>query len=137
MTDRYLYSTTVPILLDGGRKAGRIARMLYTRFGLESHYFGAKRHILTGTYARHHAALPFTEENDRVTLLLLKAFAEEWGTGVGILTLIPCSPEAEEFLARTGHALEEDYILLDSPAPRENPLQGLVQATRYQTKEFP
>ena len=137
MTDRYLYSTAVPVLLDSGRRAGRMARMLYTRFGLESHCFEAKRRILTRIYARRYAALPFTEENDRVNLLLLKAFAEEWGTGVGILSLIPCSPEAEAFLARAGHALEEDFVLLDSPASRENPLQGLVQATRYPTKEFP
>lgn len=128
MTERYLYGTAVPILLGGGRAAGRLARALYVRFGLEPHYFGGGRHLLTGIYAKRHAALPFTKENDGVNLLLLKAFAQEWGVGVGILSLIPCSPEAETFLARVGEALEEDYVLLDGPARSENPLAGLVQS---------
>ena len=95
MTDRYLFGTAVPVLLDGGRSAGRLARMLYTRFGLEAHWFGAKGHLLLSVYARKHRALPFTEENDAVTLRLLRAFAREHGSAAGILALIPCSPEAD------------------------------------------
>ena len=128
MTDRYLYSTTVPVLLDGGRTAGWLARRLYVIFGLEPHCFGAKRHLLTRIYAKHHAALPFTKDNDPVNLRLLKAFAAEWGTGVGILAIRPGPPEAEAeaFLTRVGQELEEDYVLLDSPSPRQDPLAGLV-----------
>jgi hypothetical protein len=128
VTDRYLFGTAVPVLLDGGRSAGRLARMLYTRFGLEAHWFGAKGHLLLSVYARKHRALPFTEENDAVTLRLLRAFAREHGSAAGILALIPCSPEAETFLARAGHELEEDFILLDRPAQNANPLVGLVQS---------
>lgn len=128
MKERYLYGTAVPVLLDGGREAGRLARALYVRFGLEPHCFGNKRHLLTRIYAKRHAALPFTKENDGVNLRLLKAFSAEWGGGVGILSILPCSPEAEAFLARVGEALEEDYVLLDSPARNEDPLAGLVQS---------
>ena len=130
--ERYLYSTAVPVLLDGGRIAGRTARLLYARHGLEPHCFALRRHPLTAVYPRRHAALPFTRENDAVNLRLLKAFAEEWGTGVGILSLIPCAPEAAAFLTRVGQALEEDYVLLESPPACGDPLRGLIQ--RHDTK---
>ena len=130
--ERYLYSTAVPVLLDGGRIAGRTARLLYARHGLEPHCFAPRRHPLTAVYTRRHVALPFTRENDAVNLRLLKAFAEEWGTGVGILSLIPCAPEAAAFLTRVGQALEEDYVLLESPPARGDPLRGLIQ--RHDTK---
>ena len=130
MTERYLYGTTVPILLDGGRVAGRIARMLYVRFGLEPHCFGARRHLLVGIYAKRHAALPFAQENDAVNLRLLKAFSAEWGTGAGILALIPCSPEAKSFLERARLSLDEDFIITDLPAPTENPLDCLLYGDR-------
>ena len=127
MNERYLYGTAVPILLDGGGVAGRLARRLYTRLGLRVHWFGAKGHILLSVYARKHPALPFTEANDPVILRLLKAFAGDHGTAVGILTLIPCSPEAAAFLSRRRQELEEEYVLLDLPQEGENPLRGLVQ----------
>lgn len=130
MTERYLYGTAVPILLDGGRVAGRIARMLYVRFGLEPHCFGAKQRLLTRIYAKHHAALPFTPENDAVNLRLLKAFSAEWGTNAGILALIPCSPEAKSFLERARLSLDEDFIITDLPAPTENPLDCLLYGDR-------
>ena len=127
MEERYLYSTTVPILLDGGRLAGRVARMLYVSYGLESHWFGPGWHWLIAVYARRHAALPFTEDNDPVTLRLLKAFAEERGSFVGIPALIPCSPEAEAFLERVRPHLEENFVLLGMPDPTQNPIRGLVR----------
>ena len=125
--ERYLYSTAVPVLLDGGRTAGRVARQLYTRYGLVSHCFCPRRHPLTAIYTRRHAALPFTEENDGVTLLLLRSFAEERRRDGGIPALIPCSPEAAAFLSRMGEALEEDYVLLTVPASGQNPLRELVR----------
>ncbi|MBR6782313.1 MAG: hypothetical protein IKM33_03860 [Clostridia bacterium] len=127
MENRYLFGTTKPVLLDGRRLAGRLARMLYVRLGLESHWFGARGHILLTVYARKHPSLPYAEENDPVNLLLLKSFARERSTAAGILALIPCSPEAEAFLGRVGHELEEDFVLLDSPELGQNPLQKLVQ----------
>ena len=127
MEDRYLFGTAVPVLLGGRREAGRTARMLYTRFGLESHWFGARGHILLSIYARKHASPPVTEKNTPVILLLIKAFARERGRAAGIPALIPCSPEAEAFLARVGHELEEDFILLGRSRPQQNPLQELVQ----------
>ena len=127
MEENYLYSTAVPILLDGRRLAGRVARMLYTRYGLESHWFGSGWHWPLAVYARRHAALPFTEENDPVTLRLLTAFAKERGASVGIPALIPCSPEAQAFLERVRPALEEDFVLLGMPVPTQNPIRGLVR----------
>ena len=131
--NRYLFGTTMPVLLDGGRRSGHLARMLYVRFGLESHWFGAKGHILLSIYARKHPSLPYDKKNDSVNLLLLKSFARERSTATGILALIPCSPEAELFLARVGHELEEDFILLKSPESGKNPLEELVQTN--DTKE--
>ena len=133
MGNRYLFSTARPILLDGGRKSGRLARMLYVRFGLESQWFGTKGHILLSIYGRKHPSLPYTEENDSVNLLLLKAFAREREQSKGILALIPCTPEAELFLRRAGHTLEEDFVLLERPESGQNPLQKLVQTN--DTKE--
>ena len=127
MTERYLYGTAVPVLLDGGRLAGRVALYLYTRHGLHVHWFGRRRHLLTAIYAQKHMAPPYTEENDRVILRLLKAFAREHGRAVGILALIPCSPEAVVFLTRVRHELENEFVLLDPPQEGQNPLQGLVQ----------
>jgi hypothetical protein len=127
VNERYLYGTAVPILLDGGGVAGRLARRLYTRLGLRVHWFGSKGHLLLSVYARKHSALPFFEANDPVTLRLLKAFARDHGTAVGILTLIPCSPEAAAFLARVRKELEDEYVLLDMPREGDNPLRSLVQ----------
>ena len=135
MENRYLFGTTIPVLLDGRREAGRVARMLYVRFGLESHWFGTKGHLLLSIYAHKHPSLPFTAENDRIHLHLLKDLAREVGTTTGILALIPCSPEAEVFLGRVGHELEEDFIFLNRSEPGENPLLGLIQ--RNDTKELP
>lgn len=127
MTDRYLYGTAIPVLLDGGRSAGLIARKLYIRYGLDVHWFGERRHLLTAVYARRHAAPPFDPANDGVTVRLLQAFAKERRRSVGILALIPCSPEAKAFLERTKDRLETEYVLLDLPSPHENPLRGLVR----------
>ena len=133
MENRYLFGTTKPVLLDGGRKSGRLARMLYVRLGLEAHWFGAKGHILLSMYGRKHPSLPYDEKNDSVNLRLLRSFARERSQATGILALIPCSPEAELFLGRVGHELEEDFVLLKSPESGKNPLEELVQTNN--TKE--
>ena len=133
MGNRYLFSTARPILLDGRREAGRLARMLYVRFGLESQWFGTKGHILLSIYGRKHPSLPYDEKNDSVNLRLLRNFARGREHSTGILALIPCSPAAEQFLARVGHELEEDFILLKSPESGKNPLEKLVQTN--DTKE--
>lgn len=127
MTERYLYGTAVPVLLDGGRLAGRVALYLYTRHGLHVHWFGRRRHLLTAIYAQKHMAPPYTEENDRVILRLLKAFARESRHTGGILALIPCSPAACGFLSRVGSELNEDYTLLKMPDMTSHPLSGLVR----------
>ena len=106
MENRYLFGTTVPVLLDGRRQAGRLARMLYVNFGLESHWFGARGHILLSIYARKHPTLPFSPDHDAVNLRIIKDFARERRVSTGIHALIPCSPEAEVFLGRVGHELE-------------------------------
>ncbi len=127
MTERYLYGTAIPVLLDGGRLAGRVSLYLYAHHGLNVHWFGRRRHILTAIYTKKHTAPPFAEENDRVILRLLKAFARESRHSGGILTLIPCSPAASRFLSRVGNELNEDYTLLPMPDMTSHPLRGLVR----------
>ena len=135
MENRYLFGTTVPVLLDGRRQAGRLARMLYVNFGLESHWFGARGHILLSIYARKHPTLPFSPDHDAVNLRIIKDFARERRVSTGIHALIPCSPEAEVFLGRVGHELEEDFVFLHNPEAEENPLLGLIRSNH--TKELP
>ena len=135
MENRYLFGTTVPVLLDGRRQAGRLARMLYVQFGLESHWFGSRGHFLLSVYARKHSTLPLTPENDAVNLRIIRDLARERRGSSGILALIPCSPEAEVFLGRVGHELEEDFIFLNRPEENENPLVGLIRSN--DTKELP
>lgn len=127
MNERYLFRTAVPILLDGGRLAGRVARLLYTRHGLDIHWFGQGWHPLLAIYANKHPVLPFDESNDRVTVRHLKAFAKERKSLSGIPTLIPCSPKAVAFLARVGRELEADYTLLEMPNLVKDPLSGLLR----------
>ena len=133
MEDRYLFGTTIPILVDGKGQAGRLSRRLYTQFGLESHWFGAGGHLLLSVYTRKHSTLPFTPDNDAVNLRIIKDFARDRRTSAGILALIPCTTEAELFLRRAGHTLEEDFVLLERPESGQNPLQKLVQTN--DTKE--
>ena len=135
MEERYLFGTTIPVLLDGRRQAGRLSRMLYVRFGLVAHWFGARGQFLLSVYARKHPALPLIPENDRVNLRLLKDFAGEHRATTGILALIPCSPEAEVFIGRVGHELEEDFIFLHRSESAENPLMELIRSNDM--KELP
>ncbi len=127
MDQRYLYGTAVPVLLDGGKLAGRVALFLYARFGLDVHWFGEGRHLLLAIYAKKHPCPSYAEKNDRVTVRLLKAFAKERGRAAGIPALIPCSPEAVAFLARVGAELEEEYVLLEMPDSTKNPIRGLLR----------
>jgi hypothetical protein len=128
MDERYLFMTAIPILLDGGRLAARVARDLYIRHGLEVHWFGQGWRPLLAIYAHKHPSLPFEQPNDRVTVRLLKAFAKERAGSVGIPTLIPCTPAAEAFLARVREELEEDFTLLEMPDLLSDPIRGLLRS---------
>ena len=128
MEQRYLYGTAVPILLDGTRLAGRVALFLYTHHGLDVHWFGRGWHPLLAIYAKKHAALPFTEDNDGIMIRLLRAFVKDRGRAGGIPALIPCSPEAVGFLSRVGAELDEEYVLLELPSPATDPIQGLLRS---------
>ncbi len=125
--DRFLFHTAVPILLDGSRIAGRMAKDLYCRHGVTSYSFCPRRDLLLTVYATHHHTLPYAEENDGVTLRLLFAFAKEWRGRGGILLLIPCSPEATAFLERTRPRLEEDFIIADPATLPKDPLGSLLR----------
>lgn len=128
--DRFLFHTAVPILLGGSRDAGRMARELYCRYGVTAYCFSPRRGLLSAVYADFRRTLPYAPENDRVTLRLLLAFAEEWRRRVGILLLIPCSPEAEAFLARARSRLEEDFIFADPATLPRDPLGSLLRRER-------
>ena len=127
MDARYLYTTAIPVLLGGGRLAGKTALYLYAHYGLEVRWLGEGWHPLLAIYADRLASLPLTEEKDAAVTRHLLAFAEGCRKSIGIPTLIPCSPEAEAYLARAGEVLEEEFVLLPLPDLTQNPLRGLLR----------
>ncbi len=130
MVEPMLFYTTVPVLLGGHpREAGCLAARLYARHGIRIHWYGRGWHPLLATYTlRHPVSLPFAEANDGVMTRLLCGFeAEQRYTG-GIPCLIPCSEEAEWFLARNRTVLEERFVLLNRPEKGEDPLYRLVHS---------
>ena len=127
MEDRYLYTTAVPILLGGGRLAGKTAQYLYGHYGLEVRWLGDTWHPLLAIYAKRLASLPLTEENDATVTRHLLALAEGYRRSVGIPAIIPCSPEAEAYLTRAEDTLEEEFVLLPLPDLTQSPLRGLLR----------
>ena len=127
MDERYLYTTAVPVLLGGGRLAGKTALYLYARYGLEVRRLGEGWHPLLAIYAKRLASLPLTEETDATVTRHLLAFAKGYRRTVGIPALIPCSPEAEAYLTRAGAVLEEEFVLLPLPDLTESPIRGLLR----------
>lgn len=127
MDARYLYTTAIPVLLGGGRLAGKTALYLYAHYGLEVRWLGEGWHPLLAIYADRLASLPLTEEKDAVVTRHLLAFAKGYQRSVGIPALIPCSPEAEAYLTRVGATLEEEFVLLPLPDLTEGPLRGLLR----------
>ena len=128
MEERYLFGTAVPVLLGGGGLAGKTAMELYVRYGLTVRWLGHGWHPLLAIYAKRLASLPLTEENSGAVTRHLLAFAKERGRSAGIPVLIPCTPEAESYLARAREALEVDFVLLGIPDLTENPLRGLLRS---------
>jgi hypothetical protein len=127
MKDRYLYTTAVPVLLGGGRLAGKTALYLYAHYGLAVRWLGDTWHPLLAIYAKRLASIPLTEENDATVTRHLLALAEGYRRSVGIPAIIPCSPEAEAYLTRAGDTLEEEFVLLPPPDLTESPLRGLLR----------
>jgi hypothetical protein len=127
MKDRYLYTTAVPVLLGGGRLAGKTALYLYAHYGLAVRWLGDTWHPLLAIYAKRLASIPLTEENDATVTRHLLALAEGYRRSVGIPAIIPCSPEAEAYLTRAGDTLEEEFVLLPLPDLTESPLRGLLR----------
>ena len=127
MKDRYLYTTAVPVLLGGGRLAGKTALYLYAHYGLAVRWLGDTWHPLLAIYAKRLASLPLTEENDATVTRHLLALAEGYRRSVGIPAIIPCSPEAEAYLTRAREVLEEEFVLLPLPDLTQSPLRGLLR----------
>ncbi len=128
MREPMLFYTAVPILLGGSpRAAGRLAADLYARHGIDIHWYGRGWHPLLAVYTtRHPVSLPFTEAHDGVMVRLLCGFEKQQRYTGGIPCLIPCSEEAEGFLARAREALEERFVILERPAMGADPLYSLV-----------
>ena len=127
MKDRYLYTTAVPVLLGGGRLAGKTALYLYAHYGLAVRWLGDTWHPLLAIYAKRLASIPLTEENDATVTRHLLALAEGYRRSVGIPAISPCSPEAEAYLTRAGDTLEEEFVLLPLPDLTDTPLRGLLR----------
>ncbi len=129
MSEQMLFYTAVPVLLGSPHAAGRLAADLYSRHGVSSHWFGHGWHPYLSIYAKRHSlTLPFVPAHDRVLVRLLYAFAKEQRPMGGIPCLIPCSTDAEAFLARVGEELDEQYVILERPAKGGDPLYGLVHS---------
>lgn len=114
----YLYHTTVPVLLDGKGKAGRIALELYRQHRLTSHWFGCGGSLLTVTYTQKHP-LPceFSRLSDGILTQILLDFAR--AQEGKLLVLIPCSSAAREYVCRTAETLECGFVLLSTPTESE------------------
>lgn len=120
----YLYSTTVPVLLDGKRLAGKLAMEIYVRHGLISHWIGCGNSFQLTAYAHKHP-LPchFKHLSDDILLKILLDFSEGYQ---GILALYPCSEEAQAFVERMAISLESHFVIL-SPDLSRDPLAPLVK----------
>lgn len=122
----YLYTTTVPVLLDGRRRAGAAAVEMYVRHGVRPHWFGRGISLSLAAYAQcRPLPAPLSSLSDEILVQILRDFAAEHE---GLLALYPCSPEAEAFLARTSALLESHYVILPPPCGGD-PLAPLVRGT--------
>lgn len=120
----YLYTTALPVLLDGKRTAGYVAMDMYTRHGVNPHWFGRGFSFSLAVYAqRHPLPAPLSALSDEILTQILLDFASEH---VGLLALYPCSPEAEAFVARVAPSLESRYVILPLPVDSD-PLAPLVR----------
>ncbi|MBE6585270.1 MAG: hypothetical protein E7645_01940 [Ruminococcaceae bacterium] len=123
----YLYTTAVPVLLDGKVTAGRLASEMHLRHDIRPHWFGRGFDIrLLLSALRHPLPSALSRMSDGVLLQILLDFA---ATQSGILLLYPCSPEAEAFVGRNTEVLESRYVILHAPAVGD-PLAPLVRCNR-------
>ena len=119
----YLYTTVIPVLLDGDATAGKIARDMYLRHEITAHWFGYKRGIsLWGCSKCHRLPCAVTDMSDTLLLQILLDFAKEQS---GLLVLYPCSPAAEAFILRRAKALESCFVIQRIPEAGD-PLFPLV-----------
>lgn len=123
----YLYHTTTPILLDGKKTAGLLAKNIWRAYGLTSHWFGCGRHYLLTAYAQKHTLphSPSTMPDDLLTQILID-FAKEQPMQQ-ILVLVPCSTDAADYMSRQKDKLETYFLLFDRDVPMQNPLLLLTK----------
>ncbi len=111
--NEYLYTTVIPVLLDGNAFAGRAARDIYLRHEIMPHWFGHRRCFgLWRCVKCHRLPRPVAEMSDSLLLQILLDFAAEQS---GLLVLYSCSPEAEAFVSRKTQALESRFVILPLP----------------------
>ena len=126
MNDAMLFYTALPVLLGSPRAAGRTAAALHLRHGIVPHWFGRGWHPLLSLFAKRHAmTAPYS---DPMLTRLLLSFADEQRYTGGILCLIPCSEEADAYLARQRERLEEVFVILGRPTAGDDPLSPIVRA---------
>ena len=124
LTNEYLYSTAVPVLLDGKVEAGRLAMEIYTRHGITPHWFGKGFDMnLTAYAARHPLPAPLPAISDSLLLQILLDFAHETP---GLLILYPCSPKAVIFTERVSSDLESHFVIA-LPQTGVDPLGILIR----------
>ena len=126
-TDR-LFFTSLPVLLGSPRETGRAARTAYLRHRVSCAVFGPRKSLLLLTYAVS-AGPDLARLSDGMRVQALRDFALLPVNRRALLSLVPCSAEAEAFMSAHADELEPLYVLLPRPAaPDGDPLAPLVRS---------
>ncbi len=126
MENDYLYTTVVPMLLGSGKKAWKTASEICLRHDVTPHWFGRGMDFrLMTRVKRHILPAPLFDMSDTLLLQILLDFAAEQ---CGLLVLVPCDEDAEDFVNRNLSALESRYVIL-APVTEGDPLAPLVRKT--------
>ena len=122
----YLYHTTLPVLLGGKQRAGRLAKTIWRMYGLTSHWFGVGHSYSLTAYAEKHP-LPhaITQMSPPLLRQILLDFAKE-ASPQNILVLIPCDAQAVAFIEQEQDILASSFLILPQDIPLHDPLSPLV-----------
>ena len=126
MESCWLFYTCVPVLIGSPGDVGRVARRIYTAHRLTPVWFGSGFSLAAHAYTERHP-LRVSRLSDPLILDALKSFATAPEQIGKLLALIPCSPDAAAFVARTAASLESAFVLLPMPDGTSDPLAGLIR----------
>lgn len=123
-----LFCTSLPVLLGSPRDTGRAARAAYLAHRVSCAVFGPRRSLRLLAYAVS-AGPDLSHLSDAMRVTALRDFAASSENRRALLSLIPCSDEAEAFVSAHAGELETLYVLLPRPADADSdPLAPLVRS---------